>query len=867
MAALTGQSIASSYKDLLQVSNSNSGIDGTARVVSDGEDTASKLYLDTSRVGVGELAPTDGLFHIHEGSAGSVTAHANGDELVLESDNSEVGMTILGSATSNGNILFGSPTDHKRGYITYAHNGDTLILGAQAGNAMKLDVDSKISLSNNDSGDGNTIFGHDAATPDDGGNYNIAIGEETAKALTTGSSGVYIGTYAGTNTNTGNSNVAIGYQALHNNTDKSYNLAIGGGSLYFAQGHYNTGIGYYAGRGTGNYSGTNNISIGYQTAQDISGSRNLSIGDYAGHTGTNDLTSGVNNILIGVESEVSTATASRQIAIGYAEKAYADNTVSISGNILGLNIPNTMPSPHYRLDGTNDYISVADNNAFSFGDGSTDNGFSASAWIYMEDATDFPIFSKGVYNSTGEWFFGTESDDKLKFFIFDESVASTYEGVRFNTTVTSYEHKWIHVCATYNGVGGTSANGGMKIYLNGKQINDTNEGAGTYVAMENLGANFEIGKSDSNYAQGSISTAQVWNRELTATEVKELYSGASVPFKYKGANQTALYTSDFTSGNGSWAAVRTTVDGNIDSIGGQNDTLRVTVDGSSGVDHYARLPGFGMTVGKFFRVKFDYYIPSGNSVVDQIGINSSTGGITYGQFVGTTDSWITTSIDYDVPYNTASQDFPIILSAATGNSSTLSGTSAQNDVFYVKNITITPIGAVAEYDGSGVASDKWLDKSGNDLHGTVTNGATVENAPSSDDGLVYEEGTWTPIFKSGSNVLTIPGTATYKRVGNMVSVFFGAMDVTTEGTTSSTGQFQIQDFPYTAPATKQWVGSLLEYGGAVTFEGEGIPYIVIGSGTIANLMQRDEAQTQQHADITNIGANSYFSFQITYEIA
>ena len=127
MASLAGQTIANSYKDLLQVSNTNNGIDGTARVVSDGEDTASKLYLDTNRVGVGELAPTDGLFHIHEGSAGSVTAHANGDELVLESDNSEVGMTILGSATSNQNILFGLPYQHKY-YIGYLNSLDMIYL-------------------------------------------------------------------------------------------------------------------------------------------------------------------------------------------------------------------------------------------------------------------------------------------------------------------------------------------------------------------------------------------------------------------------------------------------------------------------------------------------------------------------------------------------------------------------------------------------------------------------------------------------------------------------------------------------------------------------------------------------------------------
>ena len=36
------------------------------------------------------------------------------------------------------------------------------------------------------------------------------------------------------------------------------------------------------------------------------------------------------------------------------------------------------------------------------------------------------------------------------------------------------------------------------------------------------------------------SKSQFYNTALTADEVKELYSGASVPFKYKGANQTSL---------------------------------------------------------------------------------------------------------------------------------------------------------------------------------------------------------------------------------------------------------------------------------------------------------------------------------------
>ena len=48
MATLTGKTIASTYKDLLQVSNSNSGIASTLRVISDGEATDTVLYLSSA---------------------------------------------------------------------------------------------------------------------------------------------------------------------------------------------------------------------------------------------------------------------------------------------------------------------------------------------------------------------------------------------------------------------------------------------------------------------------------------------------------------------------------------------------------------------------------------------------------------------------------------------------------------------------------------------------------------------------------------------------------------------------------------------------------------------------------------------------
>ena len=50
MASLAGKTIQSTYKDLLQVSNSNSGVDGSLKTVEDGEGTSSALSISTSGV-------------------------------------------------------------------------------------------------------------------------------------------------------------------------------------------------------------------------------------------------------------------------------------------------------------------------------------------------------------------------------------------------------------------------------------------------------------------------------------------------------------------------------------------------------------------------------------------------------------------------------------------------------------------------------------------------------------------------------------------------------------------------------------------------------------------------------------------------
>ena len=60
MGSLENKQIKDSYKDLLQISNSNAGIDSTGRGIEDGEGTLSPLGLSTTTIYIsGHILPTD----------------------------------------------------------------------------------------------------------------------------------------------------------------------------------------------------------------------------------------------------------------------------------------------------------------------------------------------------------------------------------------------------------------------------------------------------------------------------------------------------------------------------------------------------------------------------------------------------------------------------------------------------------------------------------------------------------------------------------------------------------------------------------------------------------------------------------------
>jgi hypothetical protein len=96
MAALTGQRVNDTIGDLLQVSNSGSGVDATLRDVSNGDGTASALQLSTTTVNI------DGTFQISGNTLARSGAHS---------------LTFTTTATTNvtlpttGTLITASSTD------------------------------------------------------------------------------------------------------------------------------------------------------------------------------------------------------------------------------------------------------------------------------------------------------------------------------------------------------------------------------------------------------------------------------------------------------------------------------------------------------------------------------------------------------------------------------------------------------------------------------------------------------------------------------------------------------------------------------------------------------------------------------------
>ena len=343
--------------NLLYIINDDAGSTGTTGLYIQQDSTGPALVLNAA-VGDRSAAPTlafgdgdtgfyesadDQLDLAHQGSAKFrfwktyITSMATG------------GVRIMQAAATSTTPAYVFSNDEDTGIGRGA--ADTLNLITDGASRLVVDVNSRISLSNNDGGgDGNTIFGKSAGNAiESGGNYNICIGEEAGHDITTADNSVVVGYQANDKASGNGSNVAIGYQANRgygfNNTVVGTSAAnysasgadsmtvIGHGAV---QGNTTSGADYTVAVGasalTALTSGTGNVAVGYNALlTEDTGAKNTAIGyqsmkvlDFNGDgyntaIGYNTMlaaTGAIENVAIGGNAAIALITGDKNVIIG-----------------------------------------------------------------------------------------------------------------------------------------------------------------------------------------------------------------------------------------------------------------------------------------------------------------------------------------------------------------------------------------------------------------------------------------------------------------------------------------------------------------------------------------------------------------------
>ena len=183
------------------------------------------------------------------------------------------------------------------------------------------------------------------------------------------------------------------------------------------------------------------------------------------------------------------------------------------------------------FDGVDDFVDCGDNDNLSFGDGTTDSPFSISAWVKIPTGSaGFYICSKQTENSPpsrDEYaLYISAVDSKMTFFVIDQDIANRRGRA---TNAISIINQWFHVAVTYSGVGGSSAQNGIKLYVNGVRSDTTDSNKNSYTAMHNTTSPFRIGLYTESIISpsGNVDEVAIFNSELSASDITAIYNSGN----------------------------------------------------------------------------------------------------------------------------------------------------------------------------------------------------------------------------------------------------------------------------------------------------------------------------------------------------
>jgi hypothetical protein len=209
----------------------------------------------------------------------------------------------------------------------------------------------------------------------------------------------------------------------------------------------------------------------------------------------------------------------------------------------------------FNFNGTNSYVSLP-NNSFN----NLTGDFSVSFWMNLNNShpTDFGMLFSNLQFPVGySTYYGFQIgfyNGQIYFTVGSNTGNSTASTRLLSSTLSGYIGTWVHVTCTHK------QSTGYKIYVNGS-LNTSNNGTYNPVYTTNhtpsIGAQYSVNSSPNlTYKiNGSVDALNIWQKELTASEITELYnSGNGAQYIgdnfYKPTTNDALGTNNGTAQGG-----------------------------------------------------------------------------------------------------------------------------------------------------------------------------------------------------------------------------------------------------------------------------------------------------------------------------
>ena len=180
----------------------------------------------------------------------------------------------------------------------------------------------------------------------------------------------------------------------------------------------------------------------------------------------------------------------------------------------------------YNFDGTNDFISMP------FNSGLVTNTVTVNMWCYADTLNTYrtPFTSEpGLGAGVNGYGFRQRLDNTWWWVI-------GYEGNGAATATSLEKNTWVNLTGTYDGTT-------VKLYKNGLLVSSTSGGGRTVnFTSPSINGNIRIGSltSGNDFFSGKIASLNIYNRTLSATEIKDLFESQKSRFGFLTPVETGL---------------------------------------------------------------------------------------------------------------------------------------------------------------------------------------------------------------------------------------------------------------------------------------------------------------------------------------